>query len=43
VLSFKENIQASKKTYDFLEGAEGYKRRLEDRPIDLYRCLIDLS
>jgi CelD/BcsL family acetyltransferase involved in cellulose biosynthesis len=43
VLSIKESIQSGKKTYDFLKGAEVYKKRLGGQPIQLYRCLIDLS
>jgi CelD/BcsL family acetyltransferase involved in cellulose biosynthesis len=43
VLSIKESIQSGKKTYDFLKGAEVYKRRLGGQPIQLYRCLIELS
>ena len=43
VLSLKESIQSGKKTYDFLKGAEVYKKRLGGQPIQLYRCLIDLS
>jgi len=43
VLSIKESIQSGKKTYDFLKGAEVYKIRLGGQPIELYRCLIDLS
>ncbi len=43
VLSIKESIQSGQKTYDFLKGAEAYKKRLGGRPIQLYRCLIELS
>ena len=43
VLSIKESIQSGKKTYDFLKGAEVYKKRLGGQPIQLYRCLIELS
>ncbi len=42
VLSLKESIQSGKKTYDFLKGAEVYKKRLGGQPVQLYRCLIDL-
>ena len=42
VLSIKESIQSGKKTYDFLKGAEVYKKRLGGQPIQLYRCLIEL-
>ena len=43
VLSIKESIHSGKKTYDFLKGAEVYKRRLGGQPIQLYRCLIELT
>jgi CelD/BcsL family acetyltransferase involved in cellulose biosynthesis len=43
VLSIKESIQSGKKTYDFLKGAEVYKKRLGGQPIQLYRCLIELT
>ena len=43
VLSIKESIQSGKKTYDFLKGAEVYKKRLGGQPIQLYRCQIDLT
>jgi CelD/BcsL family acetyltransferase involved in cellulose biosynthesis len=42
VLSIKESIQSGKKTYDFLKGAEAYKKRLGGQPIQLYQCLIEL-
>jgi CelD/BcsL family acetyltransferase involved in cellulose biosynthesis len=42
VLSIKESIQSGQKTYDFLKGAEVYKKRLGGQPIQLYRCLIEL-
>jgi CelD/BcsL family acetyltransferase involved in cellulose biosynthesis len=43
VLSIKESIQSGKKNYDFLKGAEVYKRRFGGQPIQLNRCLIELS
>ena len=43
VFSIKESIHSGKKTYDFLKGAEVYKRRLGGQPIQLYRCLIELT
>ena len=42
VLSIKESIQSGKKTYDFLKGAEVYKKRLGGQPIQLYQYLIEL-
>ena len=43
VLSIKESIYSGLNTYDFLKGAEGYKRRLGGQPYQLYRCVIELS
>ena len=43
VLSIKESIQSGQKTYDFLKGAEVYKKRLGGQPVQLYRCLIELT
>ena len=43
VLSIRESIQSGLKTYDFLKGAEAYKRRLGGRPVQLYRGEIDLN
>ena len=43
VLSIKQSIQSGKKIYDFLKGAEVYKKRLGGRPIQLYQCQIDLT
>ena len=43
VLSIKESIRSGIKTYDFLKGAEAYKKRLGGQPIQLYQCLIELS
>jgi CelD/BcsL family acetyltransferase involved in cellulose biosynthesis len=42
VLSIRESIQSGKKTYDFLKGAEVYKKRLGGQPIQLYQYLIEL-
>lgn len=43
LLSIKESIQSGMRTYDFLKGAEVYKRRLGGRPVQLYRCQIELT
>jgi CelD/BcsL family acetyltransferase involved in cellulose biosynthesis len=43
VLSIKDSIQSGKKTYDFLKGAEVYKKRLGGQPVRIYRCLIELT
>jgi len=42
LLSIKESIQSGIRTYDFLKGAEVYKRRLGGQPVKLYRCQIEL-
>lgn len=43
VLSIKDSIEQGYRTYEFLKGAEVYKKRLGGRPVQLYRCLIDLN
>ena len=43
VLTIKQSIQSGLKTYDFLKGAETYKKRLGGQPVRLYQCLIELS
>jgi CelD/BcsL family acetyltransferase involved in cellulose biosynthesis len=43
VLSIKESIQSGKQTYDFLKGTEVYKQRLGGKPVQLYRCQIELT
>ena len=43
LLSIKKSIQSGRKTYDFLKGAEVYKRRLGGQPVQLYRCQIELT
>ena len=43
LLSIKESIQSGIKIYDFLKGAEVYKRRLGGQPVQLYRCQIELT
>jgi CelD/BcsL family acetyltransferase involved in cellulose biosynthesis len=42
VLSIQQSISLQRKTYDFLKGAENYKYRLGGRPVQLYRCRIEL-
>jgi CelD/BcsL family acetyltransferase involved in cellulose biosynthesis len=42
VLSIQQSISLQRKTYDFLKGAEEYKYRLGGRPVQLYRCRIEL-
>ena len=43
VLSIQAAIQAGIKTYDFLKGAEPYKRRLGGQPVLLYECRLELT
>ena len=43
ILSIQEGIQAGIKTYDFLKGAEPYKRRLGGQPISLFQCRLELT
>ena len=38
ILTIKDSILRGKKKYDFLKGAESYKRRLGGKPVQLYRC-----
>jgi len=42
VFTIKDSIQRGKNRYDFLKGTEAYKRRLGGKPIQLYRCRIDI-
>ena len=42
VFTIKDSIQRGKNKYDFLKGTESYKRRLGGKPVQLYRCRIDL-
>jgi CelD/BcsL family acetyltransferase involved in cellulose biosynthesis len=41
-LSIGESIRSGMKVYDFLRGAETYKRHLGGQPVTLYRCTIEL-
>lgn len=43
VLIIKDSIQRGKKKYDFLKGAETYKRRLGGQEVPLSRCQIHLK
>ena len=42
ILSLKHSVEAGRKKYDFLRGAEPYKQRLGGAPVELFRCRIDL-
>jgi CelD/BcsL family acetyltransferase involved in cellulose biosynthesis len=43
LLTLRQSLEAGRKTYDFLKGAETYKGRLGARPVPLYRCRLDLE
>jgi len=43
VFTIKESIQRGKIKYDFLKGAETYKKRLGGKPVQLYRCRIQIG
>lgn len=42
VLSIRNAIEAGCRHYDFLKGAEVYKKRIGGRQIPLYRCTVDI-
>jgi CelD/BcsL family acetyltransferase involved in cellulose biosynthesis len=42
VLTIRESVRRGCRVYDFLKGAEAYKKRLGGRPVDLYRCVLEL-
>lgn len=42
VLSIRNAIDAGCRHYDFLKGAEVYKKRIGGRQIPLYRCTVDI-
>lgn len=43
IFTIKESIKRGKTRYDFLKGPESYKRRLGGKPVQLYRCRLDLG
>ncbi len=43
ILSIKHGIETGKKKYDFLKGAEAYKRRLGGEEVQLSRCRVAFS
>jgi CelD/BcsL family acetyltransferase involved in cellulose biosynthesis len=43
VMSIRESIGSGSKRYDFLKGAEIYKRRMGGRPVPLHRCKVELQ
>jgi CelD/BcsL family acetyltransferase involved in cellulose biosynthesis len=42
VLSIRSGIEAGCRRYDFLKGAESYKRHLGGKEVPLYRCSVAL-
>jgi CelD/BcsL family acetyltransferase involved in cellulose biosynthesis len=42
ILSIKKGIESGCRTYDFLKGAEGYKKRIGGQEVALQRCLVEL-
>jgi CelD/BcsL family acetyltransferase involved in cellulose biosynthesis len=42
VLSILQSIRAGRHTFDFLKGAERYKKRLGGKPVTLFRCRISI-
>jgi CelD/BcsL family acetyltransferase involved in cellulose biosynthesis len=43
IFTIKESIKRGKTRYDFLKGPESYKRRLGGKPVQLFRCRLDLG
>ena len=43
VLSIQASIRDGRQVYDFLKGAEIYKKRLGGKPVDICRCVLDLD
>jgi CelD/BcsL family acetyltransferase involved in cellulose biosynthesis len=43
VLSIQASIRDGRQVYDFLKGSEIYKKRLGGKPVDIYRCVLDLD
>ncbi len=43
VFTIQDSIQRGKNKYDFLKGTEAYKQRLGGKPIQLYRCQVELG
>ncbi len=43
VLSIKNSIERGKKRYDFMKGAESYKKRLGGKSVPLYRCQVEIK
>jgi CelD/BcsL family acetyltransferase involved in cellulose biosynthesis len=43
VLGIRDSIERGRRRYDFLKGAEDYKRRLGGRKVPLLRCRVHLN
>ena len=43
LLTIKECIGRKQAVYDFLKGAEPYKRRLGGKPVPLFRCRVEIA
>ena len=43
VFAIQDSIERGKNTFDFLKGTETYKRRLGGKPVQLYRCQVQLG
>jgi CelD/BcsL family acetyltransferase involved in cellulose biosynthesis len=43
IISIRTSIEMNKQIYDFMKGEERYKHRLGGKPIDLYRCRIEIG
>ena len=43
IMTIEDSIQSGKTRYDFLKGTESYKRRLGGKPVQLYRCRIQIG
>jgi CelD/BcsL family acetyltransferase involved in cellulose biosynthesis len=42
VFTIRDSIERGKIKYDFLKGTEVYKKRLGGKPIQLFRCRVEL-
>ena len=42
VLTIQNSIERGKIKYDFLKGTEAYKKRLGGKPVQLFRCQVEL-
>ena len=43
VFTIQDSIQRGQHKYDFLKGTEAYKQRLGGKPVQLYRCQVELG